>query len=421
MTSPLSVQSHATPFSPMRGVRVLDFSTNMAGPHATMILAQLGADVIKVEAASGDDARAWPPMVDGQGITHRHMNAGKRGIVLDLKKTEGQRVALDLAARSNVLLQSMRPGIADRIGIGEAAVRDVNPDILYYALSAFGDGPTGRDMPGYDPLVQAFSGVMAMNGHDGSPPARCAPSLIDLGTGQWVAMGILAATLAATRGTQVRAMDTALFDTALSVVPYQAASAKRTGKRPPRAGSGNPIAAPYQCYVARDGDIMIAAPSERLWLKLIAALDAPHLAQDARFRTVAERAANNADLTTILSSLLADETVDHWVAKLAVAGVPATKVQGLNESVNGNIARERQTFQDNDGMALVRLPWLVDSAPIAWSGPAPRLGEHTIEVLRELGYSEARIDELLGSGAAGAEGEADLEEISARAAHTTAD
>jgi crotonobetainyl-CoA:carnitine CoA-transferase CaiB-like acyl-CoA transferase len=393
-----------TPFQPMQGVRIVDFSTNMAGPFATMILAQLGADVIKVETASGDDARAWPPMVDNQGITHRHMNAGKRGIVLDLKAADGQAVARDLAARAHVLLQSMRPGTADRIGIGEAAIRAVNADILYYALSAFGDGPTGRGMPGYDPLVQAYSGVMAMNGHEGSPPARCAPSLIDLGTGQWIAMGILSATLAAARGAPVRAMDTALFDTALSVVPYQAASAKRTGKRPPRAGSGNPIAAPYQCYVARDGDVMIAAPSERLWLKLIAVLGAPQLAQDGRFRTVADRVANNADLTVALSSILAAETVDHWVGKLSAAGVPATKVQGLNESVGGAIARERRSFLDNDGMSLVRLPWLVDGAPLGWSGPAPRLGEHTIEVLQELGYGDQRIDGLLSSGAATAEG-----------------
>ncbi|HMK81458.1 MAG TPA: CoA transferase [Xanthobacteraceae bacterium] len=391
------------PFQPMHGVRIVDFSTNMAGPFATMILAQLGADVIKVETASGDDARAWPPIVDGQGITHRHMNAGKRGIVLDLKVAEGQAVALDLVACSHVLLQSMRPGTADRIGIGEAAVRAVNPDILYYALSAFGDGPTGRGMPGYDPLVQAYSGVMAMNGHEGSPPARCAPSLIDLGTGQWIAMGILAATLAAARGVAVRAMDTALFDTALSVVPYQAASAKRTGQRPPRAGSGNPIAAPYQCYLAVDGDVMIAAPSERLWLKLIAVLGAPQLAQEARFRTVADRAANNAELTAALSAILATETVQHWVDKLTAAGVPATKVQGLHESVSGAIACERRSFLDNDGLSLVRLPWLVDGAPLGWSGPAPRLGEHTIEVLRELGYGEQRIESLLGSGAATAE------------------
>jgi formyl-CoA transferase len=419
--SPLNRTDPVAPFRPMQGVRILDFSTNMAGPYASMILAQLGADVIKVETASGDDARAWPPMVDGQGITHRHMNAGKRGIVLDLKTVEGQGIAHDLVARSDVLLQSMRPGAADRIGIGKAAVHAIKPDILYYALSAFGDGPTGRGMPGYDPLVQAYSGVMAMNGHEGSPPARCAPSLIDLGTGQWIAMGILSATLAAARGARVTAMDTALFDTALSVVPYQAASAKRTGRRPPRAGSGNPIAAPYQCYLACDGDVMIAAPSERLWLKLIAALGAPQLAREARFRTVSDRAANNADLTAALSSILSTETVEHWVEKLTAVGVPATKVQGLNESVGGAIARERRSFLENDGLALVRLPWLVDGAPLGWMGPAPRLGEHTIEVLKELGYTDHRINDLLTSGAAAAASSAVVDAGSAtEAAHANA-
>lgn len=390
-------------FRPMRGVRILDFSTNMAGPYATLILAQLGADVIKVEASGGDDARAWPPLVDGQSITHRSMNAGKRGIVLDLKTTEGRRVALDLAARSDVLLQSMRPGVAERIGIGEDAVREVRPSILYYGLSAFGDGPTGHGMPGYDPLVQAFSGVMAMNGHEGSPPARCAPSLIDLGTGQWIALGIVAATLSAERGVPVRAMDTALFDTALSLVPYQAATAHMTGRRPPRAGSGNPIAAPYECYAAADGDMMVAAPSQRLWLKLLDALELPDLARDARFVSVAARSANNAALSPILSARFATETVASWTMKLRAAGVPVAKVQGLDEAARSDVARERRSFQANDGQALVRLPWILDGATLPWSGPAPRLGQHTCEILRELGYDDARIEGLLEARAAEAE------------------
>ena len=157
MTNPgASDAALGAPFAPLAGIRVVDFSTNMAGPYATMILAQLGADVIKVEAPAGDDARAWAPEVDGASIVHRHMNAGKRGIVLDLGTDAGRKAALAIAARSDVLLQSMRPGVAERIGIGEDAVRAVNPDILYYALNAFGAGPVGRDLSGYDPLVQAW-------------------------------------------------------------------------------------------------------------------------------------------------------------------------------------------------------------------------------------------------------------------------
>ena len=373
------------PFAPLEGVRILDFSTNMAGPYATMILAQLGADVIKVEAPAGDDARAWAPEIEGASVVHRHMNAGKRGIVLDLGTAAGRDAALALAAKSDVLLQSMRPGVAERIGIGEDAVRAVSPDILYYALNAFGAGPIGRALPGYDPLVQAFTGIMRMNGHDGAPPVRCAPSVVDLGTGQWVAMGVLAAMLAKQRGQPVRSMETALVDTGFSLVAYQATTARITGKRPERAGSGNPIAAPYEVYPARDGDLMIAAPNQRLWERVAEVLGITALVDDPRFRTVPDRSRNNAELTPVIAGALAGEDVAVWVERLRAAGVPVTPVAGLEQSVRAEATAERRTFAELDGVPHVRLPWIADGQTVPWARRAPRLGEHTDEVLHELG------------------------------------
>ena len=393
----------SAPFAPLEGVRIVDFSTNMAGPYATMILAQLGADVVKVEAPSGDDARAWAPEVDGASVVHRHMNAGKRGVVLDLGTDAGRAAALAIAARSDVLLQSMRPGVAERIGIGEVTVRAVNPDILYYSLNAFGTGPVGRDLPGYDPLVQAFTGIMRMNGHDGAPPVRCAPSVIDLGTGQWIAMGVLAAMLARHRGQPVRAMETALVDTAFSLVAYQATTAKMTGQRPKRAGSGNPIAAPYEVYPACDGDLMIAAPNQRLWERVADVLGISGLTTDPRFMTVADRSRNNNELTMAMTTALAGDDVAVWVERLKAAGVPVTPVAGLEEAVLADAAAERRTFADLDHVPHVRLPWVVDDEPIQLVQPAPRLGEHTIEVLREVGYDEDAIEPMLRDGAAVAE------------------
>jgi len=387
-------------FAPLAGVRILDFSTNMAGPFATMILAQLGADVVKVEAPVGDDARAWAPEIDGASVVHRHMNAGKRGIVLDLGTIAGREAALVLAGGADVLLQSMRPGVADRIGIGEDAVRSANPDILYYALSAFGAGPVGRDLPGYDPLVQAFSGIMRMNGHDGAPPVRCAPSVIDLGTGQWIAMGVLAAMLAKQRGQPIRSMETALVDTAFSLVPYQATTARMTGKRPRRAGSGNPIASPYEVYPARDGDLMIAAPNQRLWERVAQVLGISELISDLRFRTVADRSRNNDALTAEMTRALAGEGVAVWVERLQGAGVPVTPVAGLEQAVLADATTERRIFAELDGVPHVRLPWIADGEPVPWARRAPRLGEHTIEVLRECGFDHAAIDAMLRTGAA---------------------
>ena len=387
-------------FAPLAGVRILDFSTNMAGPYATMILAQLGAEVIKVEAPSGDDARAWAPEIDGASIVHRHMNAGKRGIVLDLGTAAGREAALALAAKSDVLLQSMRPGVAERIGIGEEAVRAANPDILYYALNAFGAGPIGSALPGYDPLVQAFTGIMRMNGHDGAPPVRCAPSVVDLGTGQWVAMGVLAAMLAKQRGQPVRSMETALVDTGFSLVAYQATAALITGKRPARAGSGTPIAAPYEVYPARDGDLMIAAPNQRLWERVAAVLGITALVDDPRFLTVADRSRNNAELTPAIAAALAGEDVAEWVERLRAAGVPVTRVAGLEEAVRAEAAAERRTFAELDGVPHVRLPWIADGETVPWARPAPRLGQHTTELLRECGLDEPTIDAMLSEGAA---------------------
>lgn len=392
---------HATEaFAPLAGYRIVDFSSNIAGPWATMILAQLGADVIKVEPPGGDDARAWAMRVEGQGLVHRQVNVGKRGIVIDLKTPEGLEIAGRLCETAHVLLQSMRPGVAERVGIGRAAMRKRNPKLLYYDLSGFGDGPIGRDMPGYDPLVQAFSGIVAMNGYDDMAPVRCAPSLIDFGTGQWVAMGIMAAILSESRGRDVADMETALVDTAFSVVPYQAIEAKLTGKRPRKAGSGNPVTAPYQCFRAKDGELLIAAPSQRLWERLAGALGASHLLSDARFQSVQTRTANLAALESALNAELSRHPVDHWITVLAAAGIPAARVAGLEQSVNSAIAEERRTFQESNSTPLVRLPWIVDGQPVAWNRPAPRLGEHTRQVLSDIGYAGAEIDTLIAAGGA---------------------
>lgn len=386
------------PLQPLAGVRIADFSSNMAGPFATMILAQLGAAVVKVEPCGGDDARAWPPEIDGLGIAHRHMNAGKRGLALDLKRATGVEVAQALIAHSDVVLQSMRPGVAERLGIGPTAARRVNPEVLYYDLNAFGAGPQGSAMPGYDPLVQAFSGIMQMIGHDGTPPTRCAPSIIDLGTGQWIAMGILAALIARGQGAPVAHLETALVDTAFAVVPYQAAAARLSGERPPRAGSGNPIAAPYQCFRARDGELMIAAPSQRLWDAVLGVIGAPELADDARFADVPARVRNLKALETVINQRLAARDVADWLPLFTRAGVPVTRAAGLEQAVVSAIAAERNTFIDSDGVPLVRLPWLVDGQPVPWKSPAPRLGEHSRAILAELGYSAARVAALVDSG-----------------------
>lgn len=386
---------------PLEGVRVVDFCSNIAGPFGSMILAQLGADVVKVEPPAGDDSRYYAGAVDGVSTVHRYVGAGKRGVVIDLKAPAGVEVALAIIRTSDVVLQSMRPGVADRVGIGQAATRAQNPDVLYYDVNAFGTGPVGRGQPGYDPLVQAFSGIMEMTGHEDSPPTRCAPSVVDLGTGQWVAIAVLAALMARGRGRPVATLETSLVDTAFSLVAYQATGAKVTGARPPRAGSGNPIAAPYQCFECSDGWILVAAPSQRLWERTAKALGVAELVADPRFLTTTDRTRNRHALEDALTEVTRSATMADCIDRLGAAGVPAGPVQGLEEAVESEVAEERGTFLPSDGVPLVRLPWLADGEPAAWRSTAPGLGEHTRGVLSDVGFPDDRIDALLAEGSVG--------------------
>lgn len=379
---------------PLRGVHVVDFCSNIAGPFASMILAQLGADVVSVESPTGDDARHYASRLGEHSVVHQYVGAGKRSVVLDLKSPAGLEAALDLIAQADVVLQSMRPGVAERLGIGADAARERNPEVLYYDVNAFGTGPSGRELPGYDPLVQAFSGIMEMTGHDDGPPTRCAPSVVDLGTGQWVALGVVAALLARSRGDRVDRMETALVDTAFSLVAYQATTAAVTGRRPPKAGSGNPIAAPYQCYPASDGHLLIAAANQRLWEATANALGAPELITDERFTDMAARTRNLDALAEAIGAITRHAEVDEWVARLRAAGVPAGKVHGLEEAIQTDVARERGTLSPSGDVPLVRLPWLADGEALPWRRCAPRLGEHTEQVLKDLGYPPERIAEL---------------------------
>ena len=380
----------------LAGTRVLDLTSSLAGPYCTQLLAALGADVIKVERpGAGDEARDWgPPFHDGSSVMFFAANAGKRSLALDLKSPAGRDAALRLAERADVFVQSLRPGAAERLGLGPAAVRSRNDRLVYCSIRAYGAAGPQAEEPGYDPLIQAAAGIISLTGEAERPGVRVGPSLVDLGTATWAALAVVAALLQRERTGSGAELDVSLYETALALVPYQLAEAAATGRAPGRHGTDFPLIAPYGVFATADGELMIAAGNDRLFQSLCDALGLTELAGDSRFASNALRSENRAALTRPIAERLAEQPSAHWVERLRAAGVPVTAVRDVAE-----VARDEQTaalgiLQALGDHVTVGPPLSFDGErPRYRSGP-PRPGEHSAEVLAEAGFSEAEIAEL---------------------------
>ncbi len=388
--------------APLAGLLVADLTQNVAGPYCTQILGDLGADIVKVERLGrGDDARAWgPPFWGQESATFMSVNRNKRSLAVDLKADEGRAVVERLLGRADVFVQSLRAGAAEELGLGYARVAALQPRLVYCSVTAFGtEGPL-KDRPGYDPLMQAYGGIMSINGHPDQPPARVPVSVVDMGTGMWAVMGILAALRERDRTGGGALVTTALFDTALAWSVFQMSHYFATGEVPRPQGSGTAMIVPYEAFPVVDGWVMIAAGSDALFVKATAALEVPELARDPRFvdnpRRVEHRVALQEALARVTRALSAEELL----GRLQRAGVPSARVSTMDQ-----VATEPQT-EASGMLPTVKHPRLPDyravALPIKWDGerPAasrvpPLLGEHSAEVLAELGYDDAAIRGLV--------------------------
>ena len=390
---------------PLSGVRVVDVTTSIAGPYCAEILASLGADVVKVERPdTGDDGRDWgPPFWNGEGAMFLSVNAGKRSLAVSLRDERGLDAVHRLADRADVFVQSLRPRLAEELGLGADALRARNPRLVYCSLGAYGRvGPLAGE-PGYDALMQAAGGLISITGEPGRPGVRVGSSLIDMGTGMWSALGIVAALLERERTGTGAVVDASLYETALAYVGYHLVGYLADGTVPSGQGTVFPMVAPYQVFSTADGELMIAAGNDRLYAALCGVVGMPELVSDPRFRTNPERVANREELVSILSARLATRTTHDWYEALRAAGVPAAPVASIADVVGSEQTAALGILQPlpHPGIPDLQLPAL----PLSFDGERarhrtapPAVGEHTEEILRDLGFAPGEIRALADAG-----------------------
>lgn len=363
------------------GLKVLDLATNIAGPVAAMILGDLGADVIKVERRpNGDDTRALPPRWNEESTVFLAMNRNKRSVALDLKSTQDRALLLALAAEADVVIESFPPGLAGKLKLQWPDFQAANSRLILCSVSAFGNGPIGSTMGGYDALVQAVSGLMSFTGNQDEPSVRIAPSVLDLSTGMWGVIGIMAALARRANGGTGEHVNVALIDTAFTLMSHQVLSHLATGELPQKLGSGAPSAAPYRVYAASDGELMIATASDPQFPRLCAALGLGEIADDPALATMAGRLDQRDRIDEAIGRRIGTQTVAHWLAVLAKSGISVGRVNNVAEALELPVVRERGLFVPPgalgwaEGLPLMRLP--IDPDGGAIRRRPPLMGEH---------------------------------------------
>jgi formyl-CoA transferase len=389
---------------PLEGIKVLDLSRVLAGPWCTQLLADLGADVVKVERPGvGDDTRHWGPPWHGEGDKRvaayfLSCNRGKRSAAIDFAQPEGAALVRDLAANADIVVENFKVGGLDKFGLGATSLRSANPRLIYASITGFGqDGPYA-DRAGYDFMIQAMGGLMSITGlPDGEPgggPMRVGVAVADLFTGMYAAVAILAALYRREKTGEGAHIDMALLDTQLAVLANQVSNYLVSGEDPPRQGNTHPNLVPYQPFDASDRALVIAVGNERQFARLAELAGHPEWAADERFATNAARVANRGEIVGLVAEAIRQRPAAYWFAQLDAAGIPAGPINRISEALDDVQAQHRRMIRTIAGAPMVGSPVRLDGERADADLPPPALGEHTKEVLHALGLDSEAIERL---------------------------
>jgi crotonobetainyl-CoA:carnitine CoA-transferase CaiB-like acyl-CoA transferase len=388
---------------PLAGIRILDFSEVLAGPYCSQLLGDLGADIIKVEPPWGDSSREFgPPFIGMTSAYYYSINRNKRSIAIDLRASEGKRIALQIASKCDVVLESFRPGVMKKLGLGYEEIKKVNASIIYCSISGYGqNGPLSRK-PGYDISANAASGIMSITGEEDGGPVKPGVPIGDIGTGLSAAVGICASLFSRAKGREVGAyIDVSLFDTLLSWLTFQAAYFFATGKNPKRMGTAHPILVPYQGFKARDGRyIILGAGSDSIWKRACDALNLKPLAKDKKFLTNSLRVKHRKELVKILDKIFSTKDGFQWIKILDKHGVPCELIQTVGEAVESRQTKARNLIIKMSGENGKIVKCIASPIHFGIRGTnsyrrnlvGPMLGNETTAVLSEFGFSKKQIE-----------------------------
>ena len=395
----------AEEYGPLAGMKVVELAHIMAGPVCGMMLADMGADVVKVEKPSGDDTRRFlPPDIEGESAAYMMMNRNKRGLVLDLKSEDGKAVLRRMLEKADVVIENYRMGTMEKLGLGYDELKKVNPGLIYCEISGFGRTGPYAQRGGFDLIAQGMSGLMSITGEGpGRPPVKSGAPVSDITAGILGALGCAAAYAHKLKTGEGQKVDTSLFEAGITHTYWQSAIAFATGASPGPLGSAHPLNAPYQAFQTKDGWINLGAANQKNWERMLTVIGAEELAEDERFATNSGRMVNLPALEEILNGYFRTDTSGAWLARLEEAGVPAGPVLEITEMHEDpqTLAREMVVTTEHPVAGRVKaigLPIKFSQTPGRVSRTAPLLGQHSREVLEEAGYSEAEIERLISEG-----------------------